>query len=150
MAACHEFIALYDGRFRLRCGQDNYWDCSKPGVCHDLSHGGQWIVSHQRAFFLDCPSQVYEGLSQRVFAGDIEQIPAFCPDPRVRQQVLDQPLHAASTVHGEGNKLIRIGVQLSFVTSGQELRVTGHHPQRFLQIVGCDISKLPQFLSRTV
>lgn len=32
IAACHEFIALYDIRFRLRCGQDNYWDRSKPGV----------------------------------------------------------------------------------------------------------------------
>ena len=36
-------------------------------------------------------------------------------------------------------------VELALVALPQELRVAGHHPQRFLQIVRGDVSKLFQF-----
>jgi len=57
-------------------------------------------------------------LLQCFFTGGIEQILSFCPDTRIGQQILDQPLHAAGPIHCEGNELIGVGVQLSLVPSG--------------------------------
>ena len=112
--------------------------------------GGQRIVRHQRAAFLDGAAQIDERLLQRLFAGGIEQLLSLCPDARIGQQILDQPLHAVGAVHGERNELVGIGVQLALVAPGQKLRVAGHHAQRLLQIVRGDVGKLPQFLVRAV
>ena len=35
--------------------------------------------------------------------------------PRVRQQVVDQPLHAVGPIHGVGDELISIGIELALV-----------------------------------
>ena len=96
------------------------------------------------------PRRLIERLLQGVFAGGIEQVLSLCPDARIGQQILDQPLHAAGPVHREGDELVGIGVQLALVAPGQQLRVAGHHAQRLLQIVRGDVGKLPQFLVRAV
>ena len=111
---------------------------------------GQRIVRHQRAAVLDGAAQIHQRLLQRLFAGGIEQLLSFCPDARIGQQILDQPLHAAGAVDGEGDEFVGIGVQLALVAPGQQLRVTGHHAQRLLQVVRGDVGKLPQFLIRTI
>ena len=99
-----------------------------------------------RAALFDGAAQVVERLLQRVFAGGVEQVLPFGPDARIGQQVLDQPLHAVGPVHGEGDELVGVGVQLSLVAPGEQLRVAGHHPQRLLQIVRGDVGELPQLL----
>ena len=107
-------------------------------------------MRHQRAAFFDGAAQIDERLLQGFFAGGIEQVLALGPDARIGQQILDQALHAAGPVHREGDKLIGVGVQLSFVAPGKQLRVAGHHAQRLLQIVRGDVGKLSQFLVRAV
>ena len=72
------------------------------------------------------------------------------PDARIGQQVLDQALHAAGAVDGEGDELVGVGVQPSLVASRQQLRVARHHAQRLLQIVRGDVGELAQFLVRAV
>ncbi len=102
-------------------------------------------MGHQRPAFFDGAAQIDERALQGLFTGGIEQVSSLGPHPRVGQQVLDQPLHAAGAVHRERNKLIRIGVQFALVAPGKQLGVAGHHAQRLLQIVRGDVGKLAQF-----
>ena len=67
---------------------------------------------------------------------------SIAPRPGINQQVLDQPLHTVAPVYRKGDELIGVGVQTPFVAAGQELRITGHHAQRLLEIVRCDIGKM--------
>src|SRR5208337_568537 len=67
-------------------------------------------------------------------------------DAREGQQVVDQGLHPRRALDDEGDEFVRIRVQFSVVTPGQQLRETAHGPQWFLQIVRGDISKLFEFL----
>ena len=67
----------------------------------------------------------------------------FVPTREIRQQVLDQALHAVGSVDGEGNELIGFGVEFAFVAPGKKLGVAGHHAQRLLQIVRGNVGKLP-------
>src|ERR1700722_12990093 len=102
-------------------------------ICRD---GGQRIVGYNRTALLDCCSQVYKRFLQRVLAGNLAEFPLICSCTRIGQQILDQPLHAVAPVYREGDELIGIGVEAPLVALGQQLRVTGHHPQRLLKIVG--------------
>ena len=77
--------------------------------------GGQWVVRHHRVAFFDGATQIYKRLLQCFFTGRLEQMLCICPGARIRQQILDQPLHAAGTVHCECNEFIGIRVELSLI-----------------------------------
>ena len=112
--------------------------------------GGQGIVRHHRAASSMAPRRFMSACSNASSLEVSTQFLSFCPDARIGQQVLDQPLHAGGAVHREGDELVGVGVQLALVAPGQKLRVAGHHPQRLLQIVRGNVGKLPQFLVRAV
>src|ERR1700722_16956152 len=102
-------------------------------------------VSHLGALLFDERTEICHRLLQRFLAGNIQQIDYSCPNARVDQQILNQPLHATGAVDSERNKLVGVRVELSLVPFRQKLCVAGHHSQWFLQIVRVNICKLPQF-----
>ena len=107
-------------------------------------------MRHLRAAVLDGAAQIDQRVLQRLFARGVEQLSSLCSDARVGQQVLDQTLHAAGAVDGEGDELVGVRVQLALVAPGQQLGIAGHHAQRLLQVVGGDVGKLSQFLIRAI
>ena len=66
--------------------------------------------------------------------------------PRKSQQILNQLLHAGSTIHGIVDKLPGILIQFVRVTPCQKLRKTRHHSKRLLKVMRCHISKLLKLL----
>src|SRR5580692_632903 len=66
------------------------------------------------------------------------------PHAGVCQQVFNQVLHPPRPIHGEGDKLVGVRVELAFVALRQQLRITGDHAQWFLQIVRGHIGELLQ------
>ena len=66
-------------------------------------------------------------------------------DPRIGQQVVDQPLHPVCAVHREVDVLVGALVELSIVAASQEGDVARYHAERFLEVVGGDVGELLQF-----
>ena len=67
---------------------------------------------------------------------------ALRADARVSQQIIDQLLHAFGALDSVVNVLVGARVDLPAVAIAEELGIARHHPQRLLQIVSRDVSKL--------
>jgi hypothetical protein len=56
--------------------------------------------------------------------------------PRIRQQVVDEGLHALGAVHREADELARVVVELVLVAPLEQLQVARDHPQRLQPALG--------------
>src|ERR1022692_4463478 len=92
----------------------------------------QHIVSDECTALVSSCSQVHQCFSSRVFTGNLTDRSFIVPYARICEQVLNQPLHAIRSIYCESNELVSVRIQPSFVTLGQELRITGHHAQGLL------------------
>ena len=68
------------------------------------------------------------------------------PDPRERQQVVDQVLHALGAVHGEPDVLVRARVELAAVALLEQLAERRDLAQRLLEVVRGDVRELLELL----
>ena len=96
----------------------------------------QEIVRYYCTALLNRASQVCECCFQCGFTGNLVGRFSIGPRSGIGQQVPDQPLHTVAPVYSKGDKLVGIRVQASCVALGQQLRITGNHAQRLLEIVG--------------
>ena len=75
----------------------------------------QRIVGNNSSTVFDCSLQFHERLFQRSCARSFDKFISSRLYTAIRQQALDQELHAASPIHREGNELVRVGIQSSLV-----------------------------------
>jgi hypothetical protein len=109
-------------------------------------HTRQGIVRYARPAFLDGTAKIDHRPTQGTLTRSGHEFSALRANTRVRQQILNQGLHAFGAIHREDDKFIRIVVQLALVASGNECHVAGHHPQRFLQVMRGNMGELLQIL----
>ena len=106
----------------------------------------QIAASNLGPFLFDGEPEVVERLPDDL--ADIEPLegPSLRPDPGILQKVLNEPLHPLRAVHRVADEFMGSLVELILVTARQQLGVAGHHPKRFLKIVGNHVGELLQFL----
>ena len=98
---------------------DEFWNNWMSCILSAMTAGSGSCVTTRAAVF-DGAAQIEERLLEGILRWKYLRSLPFGPDARKRQQILDQSLHAAGAVHRESDKLIGVGVQLSFVASGLE------------------------------
>src|SRR5262249_42616405 len=107
-------------------------------------HRGQVLGADLRAALLDHRLQIGDDLTHDCRAVGQRQGVLHSARVRVGQQILDERLHAGGSVHGVGDVLVGLGIELALVALGQQFQVTGYHAQGLLQVVGGHVRELLQ------
>ena len=112
-------------------------------------HDGERVARDGRPGLVDRVLEVGErGVERGVERHPGEGAP-LRPHAREREEVLDQPLHPAGAVGGEGDELLRVLVEAVAVAPLEELDVAGDRPERLLEVVRRHIGKALQLLVGT-
>ena len=95
-----------------------------------------------RAALLNCRTQSYQHLFHNRVAIDAPgTIPAYS---RKGQQILNQGLHAQSSLAGIADEFVGVLVEFAAIALRKQLRIGRDHAQRLLQVMRCHISELFQ------
>ncbi len=95
--------------------------------------------------FLDRGGQVGQGILKRGLAVHLVKRVSAAFHPRVLQQVADQQLHPLGTLHDVTDQRLGPFIELVAVSFFQDLDATGDGPQRFLEIMRCDVGEDLEF-----
>jgi hypothetical protein len=56
--------------------------------------------------------------------------------PRIREVVIDEPLHVSCPRHGVGDELVSLGIELGSIVALQDLHAFCNSPEWLLQVMG--------------
>src|ERR1035438_9950995 len=101
-------------------------------------------MTHESPIFLDGELKIRHRAVYRFVEADHLEVLAPSAHAGQKQQILDQSLHSGGALHGIGDKLPSVVVQLGVVPLRQELGEIGDHAQRLLKVVGGYVGELLQ------
>src|ERR1039457_4006457 len=101
-------------------------------------------MAHESAIVLDGELEIGHRTVHRFVEADHLEVLAPSAHAGQGQQILDQSLHSGGALHGKGDKLPCVVVQLRAISLRQELGEVGDHAQRLLKVMGSYVGELLQ------